>query len=492
MDTPTRHAHLPSRPDEPPLDWGRLAKDFDAYVMDPANGVLFTNRDGHPAFTAFLEGHTGVDASHELVSYGPIVLGKALLGHDVTSLLPGLADYFNEATGLTMNTPGETRIEMWYLMVVNALAAHITRRLLSHDPASMARWQASVETLMAMARSIDYDFDVQGYDFAARCPWTREDIYRQPDAVGGYGYLMLLAYETLRVPAYLEEARRALGRYLAFERNPWYEVPSGALAAVATARLRALGHDLNVERAVDFVLDPQAGMVTGTWGNREAHGLFRGWRHSQPESAYSMESLVVLPALLPVARYVPHLAPGIATYALNVAANARLFFSDTMRGQESRGDLTPAVTYERVYAAYEGHAPYAAGDCPGHKSIYGGGYALLWGALVKPTRDPYILQLDVASSDFLAGHVYPTTIHANPYATARTIELDAGPEPVCLYDLTHHRTIAERVTGPISLDLDPESARVVARVPADATWTRVGPTLEADGIVVDYGLEGGA
>lgn len=111
---------------------------------------------------------------------------------------------------------------------------------------------------------------------------------------------------------------------------------------------------------------------------------------------------------------------------------------------------------------------------------------------MRPTRDPYILQLDVASSDFLAGRAYPTTLYANPYAAPRTVDLDAGPEPVCLYDLTHHRTVVERVTGPITLNLDPQSARVVARVPADATWTRVGPTLEANGVVVDYGLEGGA
>ncbi len=111
---------------------------------------------------------------------------------------------------------------------------------------------------------------------------------------------------------------------------------------------------------------------------------------------------------------------------------------------------------------------------------------------MKPTRDPYILQLDVASSDFLAGRAYPTTLHANPYAAPRTVDLDAGPEPVCLYDLTHHRTVAERVTGPYPQPRPTERPRRGAGVPADATWTRVGPTLEANGVVVDYGLEGGA
>lgn len=483
---------VPSRPREVPLDWGQMARAFDQVVMDPANGVLFQNSHGHTAFTAFLEGRTGQDASHELVSYGPIVLGKRLLGDDVTALLPTLSEYFNETTGVYMNTPGETRIEMWYLMYANSMAAHITRRELSHDAAAMARWRRGVDTLRSMALSIDCDFDHQGYNFATRSPWTRQDIYRQPDAVGGYAYLMLLAYEMWRDTGYLEQARRALDLYLAFEHNPWYEVPSGAMAAVATARLRALGYEIDVGRALDFVLDPAAGMVVGTWGDRAAHGLYRGWRHSQPESAYSMESLVVLPYLLPVARYDVRFARSIAKYALHVAANARLFYSDFMRGSESRGDLTPSVAYERVYASYKEHSPYAAGDCPGHKSIYGGGYALHWGALVKPTEDPYILQLDVASSDYLAPRTYPTYLYANPHETARTVCVDVGPELADLYDLTRHRTIAAEVQGRVPVNLDSNSARVIALVPPGSAPAGKGGRLVIDGIVVDYGAGGGA
>ncbi|MHB1319674.1 MAG: hypothetical protein ACYCYF_13745 [Anaerolineae bacterium] len=484
--------NVPSRPQEAPIDWGQMANAFDRFVMDPANGVIFEDGQGHRAFTAFLEGRTGPDANHELVSYGPITLGKYLLGHDVTTLLPTLAGYFNETIGVTMNTPRETRIEMWYLMYANSLAAHITRRALGSDAAARARLRRSVDTLQAMARTIDYDFNHQGYDFATRSAWTRKDIYRQPDAVGGYAYLMLLAHEMLGDPGYLEEARRALSLYLAFEANPWYEVPSGAMAALAAARLHALGFEANVARAIDYVLDPAAGMVVGSWGGREAHGLFRGWRHSQPESAYSMESLVVLPYLLPIVRYDVRFARTIAKYALHVAANARLFYSDFMRGSESRGDLSPAVPYERVYESYEGHSPYAAGDCPGHKSIYGGGYALSWGALARPTDDPYILQLDVARSDFLAQRPYPTYLYANPWETPRTVHLDVGSAPVSLYDLALHAIVAERVVGRVPIELHADSARVIALVPPGGKQVRERGRLAIDGVVVDYRAAGGA
>ena len=477
---------VPARPQEQPLDWGRMARDFDRFVMDPANGVTFMDGEGHQAFTAFLEGRTGPDARHELVSYGPIVLGKVLLGDDVAALLPTLAGYFNETTGVTMNGAQQDRTEMWYLMYANSLAAHVTRRALNNNPAAVDRWRHSAEALRRLAQSIDYDFNHQGYDFATGSPWTREDIYRQPDALGGYAYLMLLAYETGEDPTYVEEALWALRQYLAFEHNPWYEVPSGAMAAVTAARMHAFGHDVDVRRALDFVFDPAAGMVVGTWGDREVNGLFRGWRFSRPESAYSMESLMPLPYILPVARYDVRFARQIAKYALHVASNARLFYSEFMRGSESRGDLNPSVAYERLYASYEGHAPYAAGDALGHKSIYGGGYVLQWGALVKATDDPFILQLDVAGSDFLAEKTFPTFLYGNPWETSRTVHLDVGNRPVDLYDLMLHHVVAEGVRGRVPIDLDADSARVIAIVPAGGARIREYGRLLIDGVIVDY------
>ena len=47
---------LPDRPRALPLDWRTHAAAFDAYVMDPANGVAYRDPSGRMAFTAFLEG----------------------------------------------------------------------------------------------------------------------------------------------------------------------------------------------------------------------------------------------------------------------------------------------------------------------------------------------------------------------------------------------------------------------------------------------------
>ena len=135
---------------------------------------------------------------------------------------------------------------------------------------------------------------------------------------------------------------------------------------------------MNVHKALDWLLDPEAALAIGAWGGQEVNGLARGWRYSERNSVYSMESLMILPFVLPVLRYMPEYAADIGRYALNVAANARLFFSPYMQGCESRPDLTTAVAYERLLETHGPCSPFATGDFQGHKSVYGGAYALWW------------------------------------------------------------------------------------------------------------------
>jgi hypothetical protein len=477
---------LSVRPATAPLDWHRLATAFDAFVMNPANRVRYTTSDGQPAFSAFLESSRYGTASHELVTYGPLVLGKLLRGDDVSTLAHGLNAYFDQARGVFLNSPGVTRIELWYLMYANTLAAHLIRRLAGQAPELTTRWRRSAETLRQMAQRIDYDFNHQGYDFAEQKPWTARDIYRQPDSIGGYAYLMVLAYEMCGDDVFLQESRTALGRYLSFAANPWYEAPNGALALVAAARLCPLDDDIDPARALALLLDPAAALVVGAWGGHEVNGLMRGWRYSAPESAYSMESLMVVPHILPAARYDVRLAEDIGRYALHIAANARCFFSEFMRGQESRPDLSPAVPYERLLAEYNGYAPYAMGDFEGHKSIYGGAYVLWWDALVRPTEDPLILRLDLTRSDFLVERAYPTFLYYNPWDEERFVAVAVGEAAHDVYELTRHTWLARNVRGKTMLAAPPMAAQVIVLCPAGAPHAVREHTLFVNDVAVDF------
>jgi hypothetical protein len=217
-----------------------------------------------------------------------------------------------------------------------------------------------------------------------------------------------------------------------------------------------------------WLLDPDAAMAIGEWGGQEVNALARGWRFSERNSVYSMESLMILPFVLPVVHYVPAFAADLGRYALHVAANARLFFSPYMQGCESRPDLTPAVAYERLLEQHGDCSPYATGDFQGHKSVYGGAYALWWGAMAKPTEDPYILQLDVAATDFLATAPDPAYLYYNPWPESRTIHVPVGNRPSDLVELGSKQTLASGVTQVAAVELPPNAAYVVTVRPLGA------------------------
>ena len=71
---------LPNRPRQQPLNWQHQAEEFDRFVGDSANKVMYRDPAGRLAFTAFLQGDHYGTARHELVTFGPIALGKWFAG----------------------------------------------------------------------------------------------------------------------------------------------------------------------------------------------------------------------------------------------------------------------------------------------------------------------------------------------------------------------------------------------------------------------------
>ena len=171
-----------------------------------------------------------------LTTYAPMALGKELRGEGLPGLAASLKGYFSEPYGLFLDGAGATLCEYWYLMNVTAMAYGLIRLRFAKDAEWLARVEKSATRLKDMAQQLRYDFNSQGYDFAKAAAFTNQDIYRQPDAVGGYSYVMLLAWKLTGKEQFLAEAKIAIDRYLDFAANPWYEVPSGAMAVLAAAR----------------------------------------------------------------------------------------------------------------------------------------------------------------------------------------------------------------------------------------------------------------
>ena len=475
------------KPEIEPLDWVQIGGKAGHFLMDPSNGVLKTDEKGLKYFTAFLEGK-----SKELITYGCVVLGKILRGDDTDPFLPTLSEFFNREWGLFLNEPGGDLIEYWYLMDVNALADAIIMKKMTDHPEIMEMWKSSTNRLIKLARSLNYDFNAQGYIFGKDSPFTRRNEFRQPDAVAGYAYLMLLAYEAFHEDEYLQETKTAMRIYQDFKTNPWYEIPSGAMACLAAARLNSMGFSFDLNKILNFTFDSDTGsMLAGKYGNSEINGLMIGWRGYSREyatsSAYSMETMIVLPYVLPVARYDARYARAIGKYALHAASNARLFFSDYLPADfQSRPDLKPEIPYEKLCKEHEGHSPYGTGDCEGHKSVYGGGFALWWSAIISQTNEPFIPRFDLTKTDFLEGDAYPTFLYYNPWKEERVLDLDAGTDSTDVYELVLHQQLYKNVNGRVKITVPADSARVVVLVSAGGQKTIENGKLMIDGVVVDH------
>jgi hypothetical protein len=446
---------LPAKPVDQPLDFRTFADAFDAYVMDPAHGVNLRDKTGRQYFASALE--TADEGG--LTCYGAVAMGKELRGNGLEELARSLKAYFSEPYGLFLDGPGATLCEYWYLMNVNALALALIRTRFPQDPEWLARVERTAESLRNMTRQIKYDFNDQGFDFAAGKPFTRQDIYRQPDAVGGYSYVMLLAWRMTGKEFCLAEAKTAIDRYTAFQKNPWYEIPSGAMAVLAAARLESMGYGANSRKALGFVLDSKIGlMASGKWGSAPVDGLMAGFCTEPPGQAYSMESMVTFPYLMPALRYRPELAGEVARYGLNAAANLRWFYPRYLSpDSQSRPDLTPVIPYERLNREDKGHSPYAEGDFAGQRSVYGGAYVMWLDRMIQPQSDPWLLRWDLTLTNFLDRDLAPAFLYYNPWPEKKVIAVDAREG---VRDLLQNR-IFRAPHGQLELELNPEEARVI-------------------------------
>lgn len=466
---------MPDVPQARPAEWHPIGQRFKRYIFDPRHRVMFVNGRGNRHFAAFHDGE-----GEELITLGGIVLGGMLQGEDVSAYSASVEDFFHPEHRLFLNrppwAPQSDLTEYWYLMFVNALAAGIIRKKASEAPGLVPLLRSSLERIVWLAHRIGYDFNDQGFDFRANAPFTRRGEFRQPDSVGGYAYLMVLAYDMFGDERYLAEARIAMGRYLAFPNNPWYEMPNGAMACRAAARLNELGGSFDVGRAVSYVFDHEKGPLhVGTWGDKEVSGLMRGWFGNLDETerkiAYSLETLVLLPYLLPVLKTEPALAGVVGKYALHAASNARWFMADCMpEASQSTPHHDPDVPYENLIHRAEESSPYASGDFHGHRSVYGGALMMWWDAMVRQTDDPYVLVWDLDVTDFLGNPAGSQEVRHwllyNPHGEEREVSVELPDERAYRgEDRNRQLTWFSNVRGVVRLPLPARTALVLKLTP---------------------------
>ena len=409
-------------------DYQELNKRFIEAVHDPANKIYRTNpQNGHPIFGAYT-----LSNSNEMVTWGILAIGEWLMNRDTKWIAPTYFDFYSQTHRIFLNSPDVDKVEYWYLFYVNLLAGAVYRTLYDGEETAKNYLMEAASSMKKLAKSINYDFYAQGFDFTTYQSFTNRDIFCQPDSMAGYAYQMLFASQILEQPDCLEESVNAIRRYQAYEKNPWYEIPNGSAGVLAAAWLQAHGYENDVEKTAFWIFDNENGpLQKGNWGDECVNGLMMGWRGESRkdamDSAYSMESLMPMQLLLPSVRYCPALAEAVSNWVRHVMSSFQLYYGQgKTKLKETRPELSSAVPYERLQRLEGEENPVACGDFDGHRSVYGAGYLMWLDALVRNTDREWIYALDLSVTDWLSRKNCPVYLIQNPLEEEITVQFTAA------------------------------------------------------------------
>ena len=83
------------------------------------------------------------------------------------------------------------------------------------------------------------------------------------------------------------------------------------------------------------------------------------------------------------------------------------------------------------------------------------------GAIVRPTDDPHILQLDCLASDFYRDRAYPTSLCYNPFDEPRRVKLTIGTGVSDVYDAVRDEFVCRNATDTAMIEIPADSAMVL-------------------------------
>ena len=106
--------------------------------------------------------------------------------------------------------------------------------------------------------------------------------------------------------------------------------------------------------------------------------------------------------------------------------------------------------------------------------------------MLRPTGDPFLLQLNISKTDLLEEKSYPTFLYYNPATSEQSVSVDVGHAPADLYDLQTHRIVGHAVVGTTELRVPAGKARVIVQLPSGLKRTVAGRVVRYGGVSVDY------
>lgn len=495
-------------------DWKQTALDYHQLAFDPSvTGQYLPLLYEYTANTT--AGHAG--PAFGLPSYvgNPRDSGEALtaLGAVFGGSLAGL-----NMTGLN----GQDRVqqcEVFYCVVnghglilnnVNSQGSgsawyDIFPSILFYQIGSRYPGRASLQTKMAAIADswlstlpvLSNNWEHTGFNFTTMTP--TDFAWDEPDMAIGIAWLEYMAFLQFRDAKYLAAADTCLTQMNNRAANPFYET-LGFFGPPLAARMNAeLGREYSTSKHLNWIFAPTSdarpgwGCENARWGNYDAYGLM-GSTTDSSGYAFSMNTYTAAGLIAPVVRYAPQYARLLGRWLLHVAANANLFYPNTLpTNMQSSAAWVQQTGVQSI--SYEGvrhlgtTTPYATGDAAAPiqdlnpYGTWGSGYMA---ALFQTSNVPGILQIDCVATEAFPPASCPTHLYYNPHAIVKQVHVNVGPGAKHLYDLVSGAFLATNASGVATLTLTPDSAIVLALCPVTNALSQSGRKLLVGDAVIDY------
>jgi hypothetical protein len=495
-------------------DWKQTARDYHQLAFNPnATGqylpLVYEYTTSTPAGysgPAFgLPSYVGRprDDGEGLTALGA-VLGGTLAGLDMASLngadrVQQCEVFYSVVNGhglVLNNVNSQGSGSAWYDIFPSTLFYQIGARYTGRTSFD-AKMRAIADSWLAALPVLSNNWEHTGFDFQTMAPVDL--AWNEPDMAIGIAWLEYMAYLKFQDLRYLAAADTCMTQMDARSANPFYETLAFFGPPLASRMNAELGRKYSTGKHLNWVFShtsdarPGWGCESGAWGNYDAYGLI-GSTTDTSGYAFSMNSFTAAGLIVPVARYEPQYARLLGRWLLHVAANANLFYPDTLPANMQSSSTwvqqngVSTVSYEGL-RHLGATTPYATGDATepiqdlNPYGAWGSGYMA---ALFQTSNVPGILQIDCLATEAFPPPAFPTFLLYNPHATSQQVTINVGSNPNHLYDAVAGAFLATNVTGSTTLTIQPDRAVVLVQCPVTGALSQSGQKLLTAGIVIDY------
>ncbi len=353
-------------------DWKQVAKDYDEFVFSfRTEGLHFPinrwddRKINYKGRSFSMVSYIGAPNGDEGINNLAAIVGASLAGIDKSNqngynFIEMCQKWYSSDNRINLYGNGVTsdknwnRIKDWYASLPNILAFQLGY-LYPDTKGFPAQMIAIADFYAAIADKLEAD--------------DRNGIYdptMQRDLGAAVAWIEYMAYIKTGDPKYLMAADKGIQYLFRSKANPLYEMllPYGAFVA---ARMNAeLGRTYDVTQLLNWCFDGDAlprhgwGVITDRWNGYDMHGL-QGSITDGDGYAFAMNTFQMLGSLTPLVRYDKGFAHDIGKWALNVANNSRMFYSNAHGTNNQSNPKWSAMYDKKSVIAYEGIRKFKRG-----------------------------------------------------------------------------------------------------------------------------------